>query len=301
LIFENIHYDLIKMTSCYLCSQNTPLKDSHIIPKFVFKWLKETGSGYLRGGVNFNIRIQDGPATKLLCAGCEQSFGNEETYFASRIFYPVVNDDAEAFVYDERLSRFVVSVIWRLLKQDFVPSEEDPAYLKILIEMEADYRAYLLGKKPLPDFNRIHLLCGVDVRAADDEETALPLRFIHYFGRQVDAGVTGNDQHKFIYLKLPRMLFLVPIQGLPEASFVSTGIEFCGGSYRLEDASILEPLITNYFYQRVAALDREMANLSSKQKDKLAKMTNEKWEDVQQKDLGRILNYQQVVFNSRQK
>ncbi|WP_171972550.1 outer membrane beta-barrel protein [Mucilaginibacter polytrichastri] len=82
-----------------------------MIPKFVFKWLKETGSGYLRGGDNFNIRVQDGPAYKMLCAKCEQSFGNEETFFASRIFYPIVNEEAREFAYDERFFSFVVSVI----------------------------------------------------------------------------------------------------------------------------------------------------------------------------------------------
>jgi hypothetical protein len=290
------------MESCILCEQIAQLKHSHIIPKFVFKWLKETGSGYLRGGDNFNIRVQDGPAYEMLCAKCEQSFGNEETYFASRIFYPIVNEEARGFAYDERFFRFVVSVIWRLLKQDFVRSENDQSYLKLLVELETDYRNYLLGKKAFPDFNRVHLLCGVDVRAPkESEQIELPLRFIHYFARQVDAGVTGNDEHKFVYFKLPRMLFIVPIQGLNEESFVNTKISFTGGSYQLDEAGMLEPLIGNYFYQRVIFLDQELSNLSSKQKDNLAKVTNEKWDEVQQKDLGKILNYQQAIFNEQRK
>lgn len=287
------------MSLCHLCGQHALLKDSHIIPKFVFKWLKETGSGYLRGGINFNIRVQDGPSYQMLCADCEQSFGNEETYFASRVFYPIVNDNAHEFVYDSRLSRFVVSVVWRLLKQDFIPEEKDQSYLQLLIELETDYRDYLLGRRNVPAFNRIHLLCGVDVRAQEEfKDIELPLRFIHYFARQVDAGVTGNDEHKFVYFKLPRMLFIIPIQGLTEESFANNNIKFSGGRYQLDEACILEPLIGNYFHQRIACLDLELASLSPKQKDKLAKVTDEKWDEVQQKDLGGILNYQQAVFKS---
>ena len=63
-----------------------------------------------------------------------------------------------------------------------------------------------------------------------------------YFARQVDAGVTGNDEHKFVYFKLQTMLFIVPIQSLNEESFVNTKISFTGGNYQLDEAGILEPL-----------------------------------------------------------
>jgi hypothetical protein len=289
------------MGNCFLCEREALLMDSHIIPKFVFKWLKETGSGYLRSGGNFNIRVQDGPTHRMLCSKCEQIFGDDEKIFATTVFYPIVNNDANVFSYTESLNRFVISVIWRLLKHYFIPSEKDPAYKKLLIELEDDYHEYLIKKTTIPKFDRIHLLCGVDVRAQDEAaEIELPKRFIHYFARQVDAGVTGNNEHKFIYLKLPRLLFIIPIQGLGEQCFLNTRIKFPDSDYLLNEASILEPLIGNYFYQRVNQLDMELSNISSTQKNKLAKVTEEKWDEVQQKDIGKILNYQQRVFNDQQ-
>jgi hypothetical protein len=83
----------------------------------------------------------------MLCSVGEQSISDDETYFASRIFYPIVNDKVHEFSYNSRLS---LSVIWRLLKQDFIPEEKDKSYLKILIEIKADYWDYLLGKKIAP-------------------------------------------------------------------------------------------------------------------------------------------------------
>jgi len=39
---------------CKLCGNRDELKASHIIPKFIYKWMKETGSGYI-GMVPQNI------------------------------------------------------------------------------------------------------------------------------------------------------------------------------------------------------------------------------------------------------
>lgn len=48
--------------TCALCRDNTELKESHIIPKFVGKWLKRTSAtGYLRNIDNINKRQQDIP------------------------------------------------------------------------------------------------------------------------------------------------------------------------------------------------------------------------------------------------
>ena len=45
---------------CALCKDETNLKESHLIPKFVGKWLKRTSAtGYLRDIKNINKRQQD--------------------------------------------------------------------------------------------------------------------------------------------------------------------------------------------------------------------------------------------------
>ncbi len=46
---------------CRLCGKNADLQESHIIPSFVYRWLKDSsGTGYLRFGPEPNKRVQDG-------------------------------------------------------------------------------------------------------------------------------------------------------------------------------------------------------------------------------------------------
>ena len=101
---------------CKLCNNYSKLVQSHIIPKFVFKWLKETSAtGYLRFGQNLNRRGQDGFKQNLLCRDCEDLFNNWETDFASKLFYPLVKGEESSFEYGSWFLRFVVSLSWRSL------------------------------------------------------------------------------------------------------------------------------------------------------------------------------------------
>jgi len=103
-------------TECYLCNTNYCKQNSHIIPKFIYKWLKDTSAtGYIRKGENVNIRVQDGLKIKLLCNECEKSFNKFETIFANKIFYPFHNSKNVKVNYKDWLFKFSVSVSWRVL------------------------------------------------------------------------------------------------------------------------------------------------------------------------------------------
>jgi hypothetical protein len=65
---------------CRLCSETKELRESHILPGFVYRWMKETSAtGYLRFGQQPNVRVQDGLKLHLLCGDCEQRFNQWET------------------------------------------------------------------------------------------------------------------------------------------------------------------------------------------------------------------------------
>src|SRR5205085_8794379 len=103
---------------CKLCSNTRTLRASHIFPKFIFRWMKETGGSYFRQLTNPNIRQQDGQKEYWLCHDCEQRFSVAETYFAKEIFYPYLNAGQVTFNYDERLIYFLISLLWRILIGD---------------------------------------------------------------------------------------------------------------------------------------------------------------------------------------
>jgi len=107
------------MGICALCGKEKELCESHSIPKFVFDWIKKTSAtGYLRQAININKRLQDGTKEKFLCFECETKFSRYEKYFADEFFYPYLNKTKTSFNYNENLQKFIMSISWRLLKND---------------------------------------------------------------------------------------------------------------------------------------------------------------------------------------
>ena len=133
--------------TCALCGENKNLRISHIIPKFVSKWLKETSAtGFLRGVEHPEIRMQDFAKLPFLCAECEQIFSKFECYFANQVFFPVLNKKITEVTYDERLLKFIISLNWRTLKKTYeVQCKQHPWIKEHLDTAEEVWREYLLG------------------------------------------------------------------------------------------------------------------------------------------------------------
>ena len=76
---------------CRLCGKEEELCDSHIIPKFMFKYFKNESGVPFKYHIIFtdpnkqNQKGQGGPTEKLLCKGCEAQFSGYETYANLRL------------------------------------------------------------------------------------------------------------------------------------------------------------------------------------------------------------------------
>ena len=100
---------------CILCRCEPPIKNSHVLPKFVFKWMIETGgTKHLRYGATPNKRVQDGLKLPLLCLKCESKTGLVENEFATKIFRPSVNNSTLPKKYTRSTYEFVASVHHRI-------------------------------------------------------------------------------------------------------------------------------------------------------------------------------------------
>jgi len=107
------------LTQCNFCKDNVPkLEISHIIPKFIYKWLKETSTTkIMRSANNPNKPAQDGYKVPFLCKTCESNFSSYEKYFSEKIFKPFVeSNDLEIFknINHQKFKDFVTSLIWRV-------------------------------------------------------------------------------------------------------------------------------------------------------------------------------------------
>ena len=83
---------------CRLCSSNPAIENSHVISGFLFRAIKsDSPTGFFRNPNNPNRRLQDGEKLPLLCAACEQRFGDAEREFATNIFSPFHKTDRDHF------------------------------------------------------------------------------------------------------------------------------------------------------------------------------------------------------------
>lgn len=142
---------------CALCKNENELMESHIIPKFVYRFLKKDSfTGRMRSLSNPDIPLQDGDKQYLLCGECEKLFNVKETLFSNKIYFPFKKNGFEKLSYDGNwLNYFITSVNWRSLYLDIIGFEEnnDPEnsitekQLKLLKKNEQIMREYLLGKR----------------------------------------------------------------------------------------------------------------------------------------------------------
>lgn len=116
-------YDL-KLDACPLCASGGPLRESHIIPRFVFDWLLQSSStGFMRSRTIPNRRIKDGMKLRLLCDSCEGLLSAWEKTTAEQLFLPYHNNTGARIRYESWLAKFCASIVWRVL---FIHSRIDP-------------------------------------------------------------------------------------------------------------------------------------------------------------------------------
>ena len=240
---------------CKLCGSSAPLMNSHLIPKFVGHWMKETSiTPYLRFAGNMDARRQDLFTMELLCDDCENRFSAWETKFATEIFYPAA-DGQTVFGYGPWFVKFAASLVWRavqLLKSEAI--DEPPALNSMVDSMELHLSRFLLGQeKHVGSYTQHVYRVG---------ELAVPVcpgspMLNRYLARAGDIDIIRNDDlsEMMVYVKLPMFMFF-SIGESKYRRWMETS--------RIKKSSVLQPKhqvlhesMLNYFLER----SDEMRNL----------------------------------------
>lgn len=193
-------------TLCKLCLKEKMLVDSHIIPKFVGRWLKDTSAtGYIRQAINPNMRIQDLPTLKLLCRDCEGILAKWEREFSQTIFIPYLNEKKQKFRYSEWLIKFIISISYRVAITEVESfREESPKLATELDRAVENWRNVLLNDHPSHKYAH-HLFFLDTIKAAKGSN--IPEGFHWYSLRGVDATIVSNSNSVFVFSKFPGMFF----------------------------------------------------------------------------------------------
>lgn len=198
------------ITTCAFCGNPAELKESHIIPGFVYDWLKETsGTGYLRFSQTPNKREQDGLKIPLLCQDCEETFAVWEKYVSENIFKPIHDDPAQRRVYRKGLAKFSASVSWRVVT--FLNSKGGFKHFSDKLKESRDralqrWKDFLTNKEQNPGSYELHMLPLGGIAETSDPNT--PPNMNRYLLRTVDIDAACTKTAAFVYAKMCHLLLI---------------------------------------------------------------------------------------------
>ena len=217
---------------CKLCGSAAPLKNSHIIPKFVGRWMKDTSpTPYLRFGGDVDKRRQDLFSMELLCEECENRFSAWETKFANEIFHPSATSET-IFRYGHWLIKFAASLTWRAIQlRRFQNVGESPDLNAMVDAMESHLSRFLLGREKNVGSYTQHVYPVSELTAPVEPGSPMLNR---YLARTAGIDFLRSDDlsEMLVYVKLPMFMFF-SVGATKYRTWLETS--------RIKKASILQP------------------------------------------------------------
>jgi hypothetical protein len=264
-IFPRIEVDV-----CPLCGSAGPLRDSHIIPRFVFDWMLESSAtGHIRFGTAPNLRVQDGMKQRLLCGACEERLSVWEKETAESLFLPYHRGTLTRVQYGSWLAKFCASIAWRVL---FVHSR-----VAALTNLSASqttraenalelWKDVMFDRAPNPGTFELHLL-PLEILAGT-AGLSLPPNMNRYLARAVEMDVVSTSQSAFVYTKLCMLIVLGFIQ-LPQVrQWQGSRVAMNRGV--IEPRQLVAPIgFAEYLAERAQRMGELQAQLSDRQRKKI--------------------------------
>lgn len=273
---------------CRLCNETQELQHSHIIPKFVTDWLKESSAtGYIRSSKAVNLRQQDGEKEYWLCKECEGRLNKWETPTATHIFHPCNRRDPRPFQYGSWLLKFAVSISWRsMLHLQFLGQTQASKEASELVdEAMMVWHEYLLGQRPHPDKFEQHIILLDRLEPAAGVDTSnLPGNFNRFLMRGTYINQSHSNGHPlFVFTKMGRMSILGFIGISHPRQWEGTKIHVKGGS---AGGNVGMPVqFLDYLKGRAEKVQSEYSQMSGKQRDKISTTFDDNMERVLESEL----------------
>jgi hypothetical protein len=256
---------------CLLCEQDADLQLSHVVPAFVYRWLRDSsGKGHLRSSANPNLRVQDGPQEYWLCLACEQQFGVYERSFANQIFHPFIKDQSGKLPYGDWMLKFCVSVSWRVLRHHLtrgLRDKVDGPRQAALDKAEEKWRKFLLGQEPHPGDFRQHMLPFDRIERTN---TDVPPNINRYITRAIMIDAPYGDESLYIVSKLGRFFIIGVVLEPKPVGWRGTKINANAGVVAPGDYVIPAGWWT-YTMRKAVESAKSLASMSELQKDKVEK------------------------------
>ena len=282
---------------CELCDQEKELQQSHIVPSFVYKWMKKSSvTGYFRHGETPNKRVQDGDKVYLLCKDCEQRFGTWEDIFAKKVFIPL-HEGGSFERYGKWLLKFSTSVSWRVLIffRNYLDLNHFPNNLLPSVDKALNtWKDFLLDKQPHPVSFEQHMLPFTGfIKDCNDPE--LPSNFNRYVARSIDIDAACSKTEAFIYVKMCRILLIGFIAMDYPNLWRDTKIHVNRGI--LEKKRYKVPItIRNFMYYKAKRVQKVQRSMTDRQWDRLGQDYEKNPEKFRDSEMFHAITRDSIMF-----
>lgn len=226
----------MSLKPCELCRRSLPLRESHLVPDFVIRWMKQ-GSGYLRRPAEPNKREQDGPKLEMLCEDCEQKFAVYEKWFAETVFHPYIRNSSIDLPYDNKLYYVLSSILWRCgvashTGRTTPHTQWSRRHSEAVTKHLERWRVFLNGEGSIAPPS-VHCLL-TDIGTQDSVQPVV--NFNRYLAHNLDLTVADDGETALIYSKFARFVLFSPVTPMDESLFEGTRIFPDGGDLRTPQA-----------------------------------------------------------------
>ena len=253
---------------CELCQKQAQLQVSHVLPAFVFRWLKQ--AGHIRHAEEVNRRAQDGFKKEWLCKECETLLNSFETPFANKIFFPYDNDRNLKVRYGDWLLKFCVSISWRSLlycRKEVGFSHFSENQIQCVDAALATWAKFLRGEYKHPGKFEQHLLPFTEIADVKGRPN-LPPNINRYLTRAIQIDAASSESMCFIYSKLGPFAIFGFIDARHPSQWKGTKIEERGGWFGPRKF-VLPSQLWDYITDRAARLIKVMEKISPTQQKKI--------------------------------
>lgn len=200
----------IPQQHCRLCKREAELQESHVVPAFVFKWLKDTSAtGFMRFGQTPNRRSQDGHKRPWLCLACERKLNAWETKFATLVFHPLNEDGALRVRYADWFIKFCTSISWRtllMMKEDAMLDDLSSTQLRVVDAALDSWGELMLGTRSHPGRFEQHFL-PLDT-IVEPTRHGMPANINRYMLRTIDLDFVRSPSTTFVVCKMGKFFVL---------------------------------------------------------------------------------------------
>jgi hypothetical protein len=253
---------------CELCGKRATILQSHVLPAFVFRWMKQ--AGHIRHSAVPNRRSQDGPKKEWLCRECEDLFNSFETPFANQIFHPYDGDRKIRVRYGEWMLKFCVSVSWRTLlylKEEQQFTQPNERQVALMDDALRTWSRFLQGEYKHTGAFEVHLLPFAEI--ADTSGQSLPPNINRYLTRTIDINAGSSESTCFTYSKFGPFAVLGFIESAHARKWKGTNISYRGGWFEPGEYSLPGQLV-GYLVERANRTRAALEKISPTQQRKIA-------------------------------